>query len=166
MMAWVARKWLVVALFVSLMLNLFLGGIFVSKWLFHRNSHLPRLGSMKRMVIAAESLGDNAKKKATEIHERHGTAIHEGMIELRKARREFNQQLVAKTLDHPRLEQVTTELTTRSREAKERIYSMMIEIATTLSPDDRILYFEQLRSRHGKGHQKNRQSLPHDNKKN
>lgn len=151
MMETIPRKGLFAVLFGSLALNLFFGGLFFAKWLAHRDDDLRPLGAMQRMEAAAETLNASERQRAAEIHQRHAPVIQQRILAVRKARKDLNQQLTARALDRERLEQAITTLTNHSREAKEEIYTMMREMATTLSPEARALYFERFgKQHHGK----------------
>lgn len=146
----ITKSWAVV-LFFSVTLNLFFVGMVVSRWMVYGQDSMTRWGGMHGMRIAEEQLQGDSRKKVVQIRQQYSLAIHQQMRAVRQARQEFQQQLLAETLDPPRIQKAMEELDKRSRVAKGNIHAIMIQVAEALPYEDRKIYFEHLSARHTMG---------------
>jgi uncharacterized membrane protein len=136
-------KWLALALTASLAVNLFLGGLFVGRWLGPspvmaergpRGGERPVQAMMNRMAASLEA-DDRALFEAS--MERHRPRLMALGNELRESRRRSIETMGAETFDRAALEAAMSELRERNGEFQRTLHGALIEAAAGLPPPAR-----------------------------
>ncbi len=147
---------LALVLAASLGLNLFLGGMMASQWLFHgppfsahpRGAHSP--GPFDRKAARA-ALDEEYRAVVDEIWERNRPSLRQGVRGLRQGREAVKRQLLADAFDPEALKRAHEDLAERMQSMRGVIEAHVLEIAEVLPADQRRLYFEaSLRGRSGR----------------
>ena len=142
-------KRLSIALAVSVALNLFGAGFLVSRAL-HRE-HGPRMPHMpppaQELVDVSPFMGPrgllgcgagpHAEPRVREVMRAHGKELREGRGELRERRHAVEDALRAEPFDPAALTTALTALRASTNAAQERMHSALVDLAKTLSPEER-----------------------------
>lgn len=136
-MSWTRTKTLSVALFVSLAINLFLGGAMVGRWGWHGGHHDGGGRPWGAKFWLGRALGEEAAPKVEKLWDAHRAKLKPLRAEAKQARgaihaalsaTPFNSAAYAKALD------VSLEKRTAIRANH---HAFMIELAATLTPEQR-----------------------------
>lgn len=139
-----------IALLASLALNLFLGGMLSSQWIFADRHDRPRhVGRFDREGARA-AIGEQHRAAVDAIWQRHKTALRGRVREVREVRRRLRQQLVAEQLDQAALAQTYEELHARGLAARNLLGKPLAEIAAALPAEQRKRYFQAGFAKSGK----------------
>jgi uncharacterized membrane protein len=149
-------KRLSIALAVSVALNLFAAGFLVSRAL-HRG-HGPRMPPpaqdfvdvspfMGPRGLLGSGAGPHAEPRVREVMRAHGKELREGRGELRERRRAVEDALRAEPFDAAALTTALAALRASTNAAQERMHATMVDLAKTLSAEER-----RGLARAGKGH--------------
>ena len=138
---------LALVLAVSLGLNLFLGGMLASQWLFHgapfaahpRGAHPP--GPFDREA-ARNALDEDYRAVVDEIWERNRPSLRQSVRGLREGREAVRRELLADPFDPAALAQAHEALAQRMQTMRGVMEAHVIEIAQALPADQRRRYFE------------------------
>jgi len=131
-----------IALLASLALNLFLGGMLTSQWIFAERHGRPHpVGRFDREGARA-AIDEQHRPAVDAIWQRHKSALRGRVRELRDVRRRLRQQLVAEELDRAALAQTYEELHTRGLAARDLLGKPLAEIAAALPAEQRKRYFQ------------------------
>lgn len=149
-------------LFLSLGLNMFLGGMVVSRWLappppwfdgggppgrdFGRGDGPP----MHRLADGAE-LAPAYRAQVRALWDEMRPRMHAQMHAVRAARRQVHHLLVAEDLDLEALAAAQQTLSARLSDARETMQAHLRAIAALLPPEQRQRYFEEAMRGHGPG---------------
>lgn len=140
-----ARR-LAIALVASLAINLFLGGMAISRWLFHEppgahDAASPDgIGHFNRRA-AHEALDAGARKRVEAIWRDRFDDIRPRIRAARKARHDVMRQLMAEPIDATALEAAYAALRARTDEAQTAVHGVLAEVAQMLPPDQRRRFF-------------------------
>jgi len=147
-------KYLIALFLVSLLLNAFLGGMLLSGYLQHGSMQMgmkkdggPHMESMifKRMIDQSEELSADGQKKVAVIVEKFQKLNEKSGIEDKhQLFDDIQTTMTAPTFDKQKIERIHKELNVSEAKFKESIGKMMIEIASELSNEDRIRFFQGL----------------------
>jgi uncharacterized membrane protein len=140
-----AGKWLAVALTASLAVNLFLGGIYASRWFMHSPGRMAEraLGAggergmpafLERM---AESLPPGERAKLTAAITKHQSEIASNGAAVREARRQVRDVATAENFDRAAAEKAFGDLRERSMRFQRSLHETLIDAAADLPPSAR-----------------------------
>ena len=140
-----ARR-LAIALVASLALNLFLGGMATSRWLFHPPppAHFAGPGDFGHFNrrAALRALSGESRDRVEALWRQHVDDIRPRIRAVREARREVARQLLAEPIDDTALERAYARLREHADAAQAAVHAMLGEVARALSPDERKRFFE------------------------
>jgi len=131
------RRWLVVALVVSVSFNLFALGFVAARAMRphrHRAEHGPFMGPRS---LARDGFGPKARPMLDDVMKRHGDEMRQDRKELRRARRAVRDALLREPLDVPVLEQALAGLRARTDGSQARMHQALVELAKTLPLEHR-----------------------------
>lgn len=132
-----SQRLLSIALAISVALNLFAAGAFVSRHLFDG----PDKGwAAKRAAV--EVLPDDERTRIDAIWERNLDAVRDEFRAMREARQRYRDILTAETFDPQAAQTVLDELYARKEETRQQMEKKILEIATSLPPEQRQAYFK------------------------
>ncbi len=140
-----ARR-LAIALVASLAINLFLGGMAISRWVFHEppgahDAASPDgIGHFNRRA-AHEALDAGARKRVEAIWRDRFDDIRPRIRAARKARHDVMRQLMAEPIDATALEAAYAALRVSTDEAQTAVHGVLAEVAQMLPPDQRRRFF-------------------------
>lgn len=141
-------------LFLSVALNLFLGGVLASHWLFRPppwddGGPGDRLPPLHRLADGA-GLDPPYRDQVTALWLDQRPRLHRQMRAVREARRQVHRLLTAETLDRAALATAQETLSQRLTAARAAMQDHLLEVAALLPPEQRRAYFEAgLRRHHG-----------------
>lgn len=130
------QKLLAAALAVSVALNLFAAGAYLSRHFFgppHHGWHSKR--------EAAEVLPEAERERIDAVWERDRDSRREHFKAMREARRRYREVLTAERFDPAAAEAALAELYARREAARGSIEQKILEIAESLPPEQRRAYF-------------------------
>lgn len=154
------RDHLVFIFIASLMFNAFLGGLLLSGRIGNDPMPFPKMGKddmgppkedmiFKRLTERAEKLSPDGQKKVVAIVEKYEKAADKnGMNDKRHFFDDIQATMTAPNFDKAKIEKIHKELNSSESKFKESIGQMMIEIASGLSNEDRIQFFQELFPQH------------------
>ena len=136
-------KWLAAALTASLAINVFLGGLFVGRWMGPSpvladrgpvRAERPVQAMLDRMSGALD-----AADRATfdTAMERHRQGLSATGAEFREARRRAAELMSAEPLDRAKLEKAMAELRERNQDFQRTLHAALMDAAAALPPDAR-----------------------------
>jgi Spy/CpxP family protein refolding chaperone len=147
-------KYLVAMFLVSLLLNAFVGGKMLSGYIEHGAMQMgmkkdggPHMESIifKRVNEQSEKLSPDGQKKVAVIVEKFQKLNEKsGVEDKHELFDEIQTTMTAPTFDREKIEKIHKELNVSETKFKETIGKMMIEIASELSNEDRIKFFQGL----------------------
>ena len=145
-----------IALFASLALNLFLGGVMVGRWLAPQPPTAAFEaggfgGLIANMRAAAATLPAEQQAALREAMGHHRSEIREELIALRDARQAALATLVAEPFDRVSTEAAFAELQQQSQAVQTAIHEAMLDAAERLPGDARRQLVESGRHRPGGG---------------
>lgn len=132
------QRILAIALAVSVALNLFAVGVFVSRHLFE-SPHFKSGWAAKREAV--QVLAEPERQRVEAIWERDRGALEEEFRALRDVRGSFRELLTAESFDPAAAQAALEELYLRKDAARAAIETKILEIATGLPDDQRRAYF-------------------------
>ena len=140
-----ARR-LAIALVASLAINLFLGGMATSRWLFHGppGAHgvgPDGIGHFNRRA-AHEALDPDVRSLVEAVWRERIDDIRPRIRAARKARHEVMRALIAEPIDAAALEAAYAALRARTDEAQTAVHGALAQVAQMLPPDQRKRFFE------------------------
>ena len=140
-----ARR-LAIALVASLAINLFLGGMATSRWLFHappgaHDASPDGIGHFNRRA-AHKALDPDTRRRVEAIWRDHIDDIRPRIRAARKARHDVMRELMAEPVDATALEATYATLRARTDEARTAVHSVLAEVAQMLPADQRRRFFE------------------------
>lgn len=135
-------RWLVIALAISVSLNLFALGFVVARAL--RPPHLPHPRAEHGPFLGPHSLmregfGPKARPLLDGVMERHGADLREERAALRKARRAVRDALLSEPFDAAALEQALAALRERTDSSQRQMHEALVELARSLPLEQRKL---------------------------
>ena len=143
-------KYLVVLLLLSVLANAFLGGMMLSDHL-HRGGMgkdgRPPMGGMifDRLIDQSEKISPEGRTTVAEITSKYqAVADKNGEGDKHQLFEEIQKIMTAPKFDKQKMEDIHLKLNSGEAKFKESIGRMMIEIASSLSDEDRILFFKEL----------------------
>jgi Spy/CpxP family protein refolding chaperone len=153
-------KYILPMLFASLLLNAFLGGMMLSNYLHGGSMPFGQFGPMgnkgdrppgmevmifKRLNDQSEKISPEGRTKVEGIVEKYQkVAEKNGMGDKRHFFDDVQATMTAPKFDKAKMEKIHKELNANETKLKESVGLMMIEIASTLSDEDRIQFFQGL----------------------
>lgn len=155
-------KYIVIAFLVSLLLNAFLGGMMLSNHI-HRDQmpffkeRMRKDGGpqrkedmiFQRVTEQSEKLSAEGQKKVGEIVGKyHKKDDIKGPEDKHKLFDEIQATMTAPKFDKAKMEKIHQTLNADENKDREAVGRMMIEIASTLSDEDRIQFFQGLFPQH------------------
>lgn len=139
-----AGKWLTVALTASLAVNLFLGGIYASRWFMHPPGRPGErvLGGGERGLPAfldrmAEVLPPDERAKLTAAIAKHQPEIASNGAAVREARRQVRNVATAENFDRAAAEKAFADLRERNMRFQRSLHETLIDAAADLPPSAR-----------------------------
>lgn len=133
-----SQKLLAAALAVSVALNLFAVGAVVSRHLFDPPHHKSGWAAKRE---AAEVLPEQERERVDAIWERDRGAVRQEFRAMRDARRRFREILTAENFDPAAAQSTLAELYERKEATRATMETKIMEIATSLPPEQRRAYF-------------------------
>ena len=136
------KRWMVVALVLSVAFNLFALGFIAARarkphGLQHAHGdHGPFLGPRGLM---REGFGPEARPIVEKVMQRHRAALHSEHGELRRARRAVRDALLNEPFDAAKLEGALAALRARTDSSQARMHEALVELAGTLPREQRKL---------------------------
>lgn len=149
-----AHRWVKAALFVSLALNLFLGGLVVGRFIqapWGPFAGRPDIGLdmiVDRLVAGMSETDQRVVKGAVD---KHRVAIITKLEAARAAKAHVKDTLRAEQLTSETLQSSLADVATTSDAARAEVMSLMLEIVPALSPDGRKKVVALLDARRGPG---------------
>ncbi|MEX0759350.1 MAG: periplasmic heavy metal sensor [Tistlia sp.] len=131
-------KLLAAALAVSVALNLFAGGAFLSSHLFAPSHH----GGWAAKREAVQVLPDPERERIDAIWERGRDAVREELRGMRDARRRYREALTAESFDPAKAQAAFEQLYAHKEQLRVSMEAKILEIAAGLPPEQRRAYFE------------------------
>lgn len=132
----------------SLGINLFLGGMLASQWLFQRGSpfaaHMlgpPKSGAFDRAAARA-ALDQEYRAVVDAIWQRNRPALHGYRRQMMEARDAIREKLLTEDFDPEAVLRVQAVLSAKMQEATATVAAHIVEIAQALPPEQRRRYFE------------------------
>ena len=146
-----SRK-LSIVLAISLALNLFLGGTFVSHWMFGDTWKRDGFRGPLHHTAAREKLGSEHQGMVDNIWQQHRPMIRENVGAMRAARRVVRNTLIADPFDRKALDKAYADLHQRLLEARSSMAKSIGDVAEKLPAIERQAYFKEgfRRFRHGR----------------
>jgi uncharacterized membrane protein len=132
-----SQKLLAAALAVSVALNLFAGGVFLSRHLFGPPHH----GGWAAKRAAVEVLPDPERERIDAIWERGREAVREELRGMREARQQYRDALTAEVFDPAAAQAALDKLYAHKEQTRASLEAKIEEIAASLPPDQRRAYF-------------------------
>ncbi len=136
-------KWLAAALTASLAVNVFLGGLFVGRWMGPSpvmadrgppRGERPVQAMLDRMAGAL----DTADRATFErVIDRHRQRLSATGTEFREARHRTVELMSAEPLDRPKLEKAMADLRERNQEFQSTMHAALIDVAAALPAEAR-----------------------------
>lgn len=155
-----ASKKLAILLVVSLGFNLFMVGVFASRWFFPE----PNTGSGEEPHIAEgrgglfmmkgflNTTNKSSRKEVEKVWDKQGDNLKNAVMEMHKARQEVKKLLSSETPNQATLRTAFTTLQKRTAASQAAMHDIMIETALRLTPEQRQTMFGHDRQhRHGPG---------------
>ena len=131
-----------IALLASLALNLFLGGMLTSQWIFaERHGRPHHVGRFDREGARA-AIDEQYRAAVDAIWRRHKKALRGRFREMREVRRRLRQELLAEEFDQAALARTYEELHARGLAARNLLGKPLAEIAAALPAEQRKRYFQ------------------------
>lgn len=139
-------KRLSIALAVSIALNLFGAGFLVSRALQRRHGpgtppathdFVDVSPFMGPHGLLGSGVGPHAAPRVREVMRAHGEELRKGRGELRERRRAVEDALRAEPFDGAGLRTALSGLRTSTNAAQERMHAALVDLAKTLSPEER-----------------------------
>jgi Spy/CpxP family protein refolding chaperone len=156
MMGGISKK-LAILLVVSLGLNLFMVGLFTSRWFFSERDTRAiaepvfaggRGGPfMMRWLLNASD--ETSREEVDKIWDKRGDSLKNSAGEMRKARRRVKMLLSSKTPDPEALKTAFTALRKHTAVSQAAIHEIMLETALRVTPEQRQAMFGQHRRHRG-----------------
>jgi len=156
------KRWLLIALAISIALNLFAIGFLAARALrphaMHgdHDGHGPFMGPRGLM---REGFGPNAAPVLDQVMARHGDDLRKARGELKRTRREVRDALLAEPFDAARLERSLSDLRAQTDSTQAHMHEALVELASSLPLEQRkhlarrALAFEAMGlGRRGHGH--------------
>ncbi len=140
-----ARR-LAIALVASLAINLFLGGMATSRWLFHAppgahdDAGPDGIGHFNRRA-AHKALDPDTRRRVEAVWRDRIDDIRPRIRAARKARHDVMRELMAEPIDATALEAAYAALRARTDEAQTAVHGVLAEVAQMLPPDQRRRFF-------------------------
>ena len=150
-----ARR-LAIALVASLAINLFLGGMATSRWLFHappgaHGAGPDGIGHFNRRA-AHKALDAGARKRVEAVWRDRIDDIRPRIRAARKARHAVMRELMAEPIDATALDAAYAALRARTDEAQTAVHGVLAEVAQMLPPDQRRRFFRAGLTRRDRKH--------------
>ena len=136
-MSWTRTKTLSVALFVSLALNLFIGGAMVGRWGWHGGYHEGGGRHWGAKFWLGRALGEEAAPKVEKLWEAHRAQLQPLRTEAKQAREAIHATLAADPFDAEAYTAALDASLEKRTAIRASHHAFMIELATTLSPAQR-----------------------------
>jgi uncharacterized membrane protein len=136
-------KWLAAALTASLAINVFLGGLFVGRWMSPSpvmadrgppRGDRPVLAMLDRMAGALEA-GDRVAFET--VMDKHRPRLTATGTEFRDARRRTVELMAAEPFDRPKVERAMADLRERNQEFQRTLHTALVDAAATLPQEAR-----------------------------
>jgi len=136
-------RWLAVGLTASLAINVFLGGLFVGRWMSPSpvmadrgppRGDRPVLAMLDRVAGALEP-GDRVTFEA--VMDKHRQRLTATGTEFREARRRTVELMSAEPFDRPKVERAMADLRERSQEFQRTLHTALIDAAAALPTEAR-----------------------------
>jgi Spy/CpxP family protein refolding chaperone len=139
------KKPLYLVLFISLMANMFMGGFVISNTMM-RPHHRPPPPPMGRGMIAQFeqaklALSSEGKVIVDGVLNKQSSNMKENMHSMMMSMDEAQSILTSSNFDAKALEKVHQKMETNNSAIKKELADTIHDIATTLSPEDRIEFF-------------------------
>ena len=144
-MTGLSSKKLAIALVASLALNLFLGGVWTAQWLGHRFEMHQRGGPPHHLRRGMDALGDEARQTVRQVFDRHAPALRQSFRAHRDARQAIRAVFEEDDFDRARAETALASLGAQRAAMRDRSNALMLEIAESLPPEDRRVFFRHVR---------------------
>ena len=136
-MSWSRTKTLSVALFLSLAVNLFLGGAMVGRWGWHGDHHEGGGRHWGAKFWLERALGDDAAPKVEAMWEAHREAMKPLREEAKQAREAVHASLSADPFDADAYARALDDSLAKSMALRGSHHAFMIELAGSLTPKQR-----------------------------
>jgi len=143
-----AKPWAVLAL-LSLVLNLFLGGLLAGRLL--RPDHPPREMGPISLFRASKDLDPGSREIVDRVREKHHRSIRETMERAASARAAVIDSLCAEQFDEAKAREAFKTFRTEMGGAQDEMHESLIEVAKEMTPAQRAKLKEVLlRAREGR----------------
>jgi len=151
-MNWSRTKTLSLALFISLAFNLLIGGVMIGRWGWHGDHH-DRGGTHWGARIWLEwALGDEAAPKVERLWDAHRAQLKPLREASKQARAKVNSTLSADPFDAPAYAAALDESLEKSMAIRATHHAFMIELAASLTPEQRAKLSEFAGRKHWRRH--------------
>ena len=131
------KRWIVIALVISVAFNLFALGFIAARALHHRQSHENHGPFMGPRGLMREGFGPHARPMLDKVMERHGDELRKARGELKRSRREVRDALLAEPFDAPRLELALARLRAQTDGTQAHMHEALVELASSLPLEQR-----------------------------
>jgi len=146
-------KFLIIALVVSLSLNLAIGGFFAGRFIGHDDRRHDKSSFYFDRRAALKELDGDKKDKVREIWKKNKAELRQNFRSYRQNKREIAKLLARDPLNQEALDTYHQKMMENSVASKTLIYNSLLETARQLSPEEREEFFKsgyRWRDRHHK----------------
>jgi uncharacterized membrane protein len=131
------KRWLVIALVISVAFNLFALGFVAARALRPHHGHEGHGPFMGPRGLMREGFGPHARPMLDKVMERHGDELRKARGELKRSRREVRDALLAEPFDAPRLERALAGLRAHTDGTQAHMHEALVELASSLPLEQR-----------------------------
>lgn len=136
-MSWSRTKTLSVALFISLALNLLIGGAMIGRWGWHGDHHDRGGGHWGARFWLERALGDEAAPKVEKLWDEHRAQLEPLRAASKQAREDVRAALSARNFDAEAYARALDISLERSMAIRASHHAFMTQLAATLTPEQR-----------------------------
>jgi len=136
-MSWSRTKTLSVALFLSLVVNLLVGGAMIGHWGWHGDHHDRGGKHWSARFWLKHALGDKGAPKVEKLWEAHRAQLKPLRAASKQARSDVHAALSAKDFDAEAYARALDASLQKSMAIRATHHAFMIELAATLTPEQR-----------------------------
>ncbi len=133
---------LVIALLISLGINLAVGGFFAARWIYHDEGRRSHAGFMFDREAARAVLDEKERAAIDTIWRARKSKIRTYFKAYRQTKRELTRLLGQDPLDRQAIDSVQTNLLETRQQIENTLYNTLLETAATLPPDRRKAFFK------------------------
>ncbi|OUR80708.1 hypothetical protein A9Q83_00240 [Alphaproteobacteria bacterium 46_93_T64] len=137
----VKSKWMLIALLVSVAINLSIAGFVGAQWFRHSGMRASQTSLMFDRRAALSTLEDTEKKNINQIWKAHRPELKEKLRNFRHSKRTLSKLLSANHVDEATINAAFAEMAEHRNKVEGTLYSALLETAQALPPEKRKKFF-------------------------